>query len=403
MRGTTRTSRIAAYVASGALALSGLTLVSVPAEAAPDPVPAANATSWLAGELVDGLLPGQFGGSDIGLSIDAAFAFQTTGTQAGAVSDIADAIQSGGTGYLEYEYPYDSDGDGTNEIYVGQAANATAKAMALMQSLSPARTTVGGINLQSRLEDLTANAAPIAGRIVDVSTKDGTPDGQDYANTLGQAFAARALADAGSSEAAAARDFLLKQQCASGAFRFGPIASKTAVDQSCQVGDTPDTDATAIAVTQLRELPSTPAVTEAISDAEAWLRSQQRCDGAFGGGTSTEGSNANSTGLAAGALGAGPAARQAAAWLQARQIPQAEPAPLVDYRGAIALDSPALAAARASGITNAATKDQFRRSTAQSASGLALLDDAATPALTLTGPTGYVKAGNQSGVEYYWR
>ena len=60
----------------------------------------------------------------------------------------------------------------------------------MFQTLCPARTTVGGINLQSRLEDLTANAAPIAGRIADVSTKDGTPDGQDYANTLGQAFAA---------------------------------------------------------------------------------------------------------------------------------------------------------------------------------------------------------------------
>ena len=41
---------------------------------------------------------------------------------------------------------------------------------------------------------------------------------------------------------------------------------------------------------------------------------QQRCDGSFGGGMSTEGSNANSTGLVAWALGDTPASRQAATW-----------------------------------------------------------------------------------------
>ena len=41
MRGTTRTSRIAAYVASGALVVSGTILAATPAEAATyDPQPA---------------------------------------------------------------------------------------------------------------------------------------------------------------------------------------------------------------------------------------------------------------------------------------------------------------------------------------------------------------------------
>ena len=92
--------------------------------------------------------------------------------------------------------------------------------MALFQTLSPARTTIGAINLRSRLEALTADSAPIAGRITDVSTKDDVPDGQDYANTLGQAFAAYALTKAGSSEAANAVSFLLKQQCSNGGFRL---------------------------------------------------------------------------------------------------------------------------------------------------------------------------------------
>ncbi len=233
-----------------------------------------------------------------------------------------------GTSYLEYEYSFDSDGTARRD-YAGQAANATAKAMALFQSLCPARTTMGGINLQSRLEDLTAECGPDrrADRRRVHEGRRARRSGLRQHPRPGLCGATRWPTPAPRRRLPRAT-FLLKQQCASGAFRFGPIASKTAVDQSCQVGDTPDTDATAIAVTQLRELPSTPAVTEAISEAEAWLRSQQRCDGAFGGGTSTEGSNANSTGLAAVALGAGPAARQAAVWLQARQIPQAEPAPL---------------------------------------------------------------------------
>ena len=162
-----------------------------------------------------------------------------------------------GTCYLEYEYAFDSDGDGTEENYAGQAANATAKAMALFQTLSPARTTIGTINLQARLQALTAESAPIAGRIGDVSTKDGVPDGQDYANTLGQAFAAYALTEAGSSEAANAVSFLLKQQCPNGGFRLAFTENRSAANQSCTDNTTAETDATAIALQQLKAIPET--------------------------------------------------------------------------------------------------------------------------------------------------
>ena len=136
-------------------------------------------------------------------------------------------------------------------------------------------------------------------------------------------------------------------------------------------------------------------VAAAIAKAKSWLVSQQRCDGSFGGGTSTEGSNANSTGLVAWALGDTPASRQAATWLRAHQATAADAGnDLATETGAIAYDDAALAAGRTDGITDAAS-DQWRRATAQAAPGIAWFSSDPTPAINLTAPTGYFKQGTR--------
>ncbi len=107
----------------------------------------------------------------------------------------------------------------------------------------------------------------------------------------------------------------------------------------------PDTDATALAVLNLRAMPidhRTARVRAAIADATAWLKKRQKRNGSLGGGTSTEGSNTNSTGLAAWALGdAGvcrPAAR-AARWVRDLQVVDANGTSLEGEDGAIAYDA----------------------------------------------------------------
>jgi hypothetical protein len=390
MRGSTRTSRIAAYVASGALVVSGTVLAATPAEAAPDPIGTNQGANWLAGQVPSsGLVPGQYGGPDVGVSIDTAQALRTAGGHDDTVDKIADGIQTDGLSYIEYEYDFDSDNDGTDETYAGQAANATAKAMALFQTLDPARTTIDTINLQSRLEALTAGS----GRIGDVSKKDGVDDGQDYANTLGQAFAAYALTEAGSSEAADAVSFLLEQQCANGGFRLAFTAD-------CADSATAETDVTAIALQQLNLIPTTVQVTAAKAAARTWLINAQKDDGSWGGGASTEGSNSNSTGLAASALGDTTQSEKAAQWLRARQATHYNACDkLAGNRGAIAYDNAALTAGRNSGITKVADQDQWRRATSQALPAMEYLPEDTTPANpVLTGPSGYLKAGSTRGL-----
>jgi hypothetical protein len=136
-------------------------------------------------------------------------------------------------------------------------------------------------------------------------------------------------------------------------------------------------------------------VAAALAKAKSWLVLQQRCDGSFGGGMSTEGSNANSTGLVAWALGDTPASRQAATWLRAHQATAADAGnDLATETGAIAYDDAGLAAGRKDGITDEAS-DQWRRATAQAAPGIAWFSSDPTPAINLTAPTGYFKQGTR--------
>ena len=152
-------------------------------------------------------------------------------------------------------------------------AGATAKAAVLAQSQGKNPRSFGGVDLVTQLEGRVATAAPITGRIEDAY--DPTDQfGGDFANVIGQAYAAQALALAGSAKAGAATAFLLQQQCAKGFFRQYFTTDKTRADQSCQGAPAAErgasTDATALAVLALQDVKGAKAKA-AVKKAVAWL------------------------------------------------------------------------------------------------------------------------------------
>jgi hypothetical protein len=351
--------RTAAVLAAGTLALT----VAGPAQAAPDDTSA----RWLTRQLTDGLIHNdQFGGfDDYGLTADTAFALKAIGGQRDDVRDIRRAlarnVDSWTTG-VDF---------GSSDIFAG----STAKAVVLAETTGADPRNFGGVNLVRRLNRLVSGDRPTVGRIQDQTA------GDDFANVIGQAFAAQGLSVAKSGKADEAVRFLLRQQCASGYFRLN-FADKDAADQTCDGGDrrttsVPDTDVTALAVLALEAVPrQTRAVRAAVADGARWLVRRQKNNGSFGGGPATEASNSNSTGLAGWALGetgACRAAAKAARWVRGLQVSgDVSGTPLAGEKGAIAYDRSRFAAGRADGI-GSADRDQWRRATAQAAPSLSNL------------------------------
>lgn len=383
--------RTSATLAAAALVVSGTALTTSPAHAAGPQ--AADAADWLTAQLTNGLVHNsQYDFDDIGLTIDVGLGLDELGGRDATVSSIADALApkiAGSSGYAqgdEYEFdpPYDF-------VQKGYYANATAKALVFAQATGQNTATWAGVDLVDATEDRVTASGPSAGRIGDDSSYG------DYANTFGQAFAARALATASSSKAAAALAFLLKQQCSAGYFRLYFNPSKTAADQTCDGGTAAqspaDPDATSMVVLQLASQRSNPAVASALAKARSWLLSIQKSDGSFGGGPSTPDANANSTGLAARALAAlgectGPA--RAATWVEALQVAPGTTGALSGEVGAIAYDQAAMTAGTADGITTT-KQDQWRRTTAPAM--LALLDLLDAGDVAISGPTGFQRGG----------
>jgi len=372
--------RLGALVASSALALSGLALVASPAEAvATDPRPVAIGATWLEGQLTGGLMHNdQYDFDDVGLTLDAGFGLAAIGGHGATVATIAEAVgpllDDGYAQGDEYEFtePYAF-------VQRGYYAAQTAKALVFAQASGQDTETWAGFDLVAALEDRVSDA-PSAGRIVSDSSYG------DYTNTVGQAYAARGLSEAGSPDAAAVTAYLLDQQCAAGFFRI------ELTDQTCDA-DTgeADPDATAYAVQQLAaiDVPSED-VTAALAAAVAWLADQQGADGSFTGGSGATAANANSTGLIGGVLGSvgeSAVATDAAVWLRSRQADELSgcPSALSEETGAVGYDAATLAAGRADGIT-VAQQDKWRRTTAPALAALAYAP-AATPSLELTGPT----------------
>ena len=385
------------------VALAGTSL-AVPANAAAangraiDPRPARIGAAWLAGELQGGLLKGQFLDSegnavefaDYGLSIDAAFALAAVDRRPKAVAAITKAIAKNVDSYTT-----GADFGTPEDVYAG----ATAKTLALATDRGRNPRRFGGVDLVARMESLVLRGAPVAGRIQDRSAFG------DFANVIGQGFAARGLTAVGSARANKATRFLLRQQCDAGWFRLDFTKSLTA-DQTCdgRAKSVPDADATALSVLALIEVSKDPGasrrVDRAIKAAASWLHDQQRSNGSLGGGTSTEKPNTNSTGLAGwvfGETGRTTAAKRAATWVRARQADEVAPctSALVDETGAIAYDKAAVRTGRADGITEGTT-DQWRRATTQALPALAWSPAGGTA--SMSAPTRFVKAGSRPRV-----
>ncbi len=274
-------------LAAGALVATGGLVAPGAAQAAPaDP-----SAGWLAGQLKDGLMyNSQFDFNDYGLTADSGYALIEVGGRRAAVAEMRDAlapkVDSWTTG-VDF---------GSSDVYAG----SVAKALVFAQQAPQARPrSFGGVNLVRRMENRVSTDAPSVGRIEDKGAR-------DYANTIGQAFAVRGLSVAGSALAQSATAFLLQQQCDGGYFRLS-LGDAGEATQGCEAdGGAPDPDTTSLALLNLQAVPDPdPAVRASIRSGLTWLAGQQRANGSFGGGSSTESSNTNSTGLAAWTLGQG--------------------------------------------------------------------------------------------------
>ena len=325
---------------------------------------AEGAAHWLSTELEDGLFVGEYG-PDYGLSIDAALGLADVPGQAGTVQEIAAAV---GAAVESYTTGVDF---GSPDTFAG----SVAKVAVLAEASGGDPRDVDGTDVLARLEELVADDGALAGRLAD-DVKD--PKGTDYANAIGQAYAVRALSDAGSPEASTAADYLIAQQCEPGWFRLYFAAPDA--PQACGEGprrlDEPDTDVTALAVIALQEVPGE-AADAAVDAAVDWLVATQDADGGFGGATGTEGLNANSTGLAGLALeraGRTAEATRAAEWVAARQVTEPSCGATRLPTGAVAY----AAGAETDALRDPVVRDQWRRATSQAAPLLQLVGEPAT-------------------------
>ena len=373
MRGHTRTGlRIGAYVASGALALSGLVLAVTPAQAAVDPVGVQTGSSWLVGQLHNGLLQSGYDDNgtwitydDQGLTIDAVESLAEAGQQSAAVTTMTNALEADADTYASYG--------------PGQAAKLLVLADIAGRNPDDVRGRHAGPAGRGRCAR--------HGRSRRVPWTRQRPTGACSSQT----FAARALTTAASAKADEVTGYLLRQQCTSGYFRE---SFATGGDDCVEGTSESSVDATAVAVIELSGTTVTPTVSAAMTKARQWLVSQQQTDGSW---TALGSGNANTTGLAARALGAGSASEKAAVWLYQHQSRQGGPAPLATDIGAITVNDDAYDDAATFGLDERSSTTAAR-ATAQSVSVLRWLPSSATGTLRLTGPTGYLKAGSSAAL-----
>jgi hypothetical protein len=328
--------------------------------------PADRGAGWLSHQLTDGVVVGSYEDlpehpgtfidyNDYGLSIDTAFALKAIGGHGSDVSAVRDAVAGDLGSYI---------GTG-GEKYAG----AIAKSLVLAESSGGDPENFGGVNLVRRHNGLVTKSGPAKGRIADDSQFG------DFANALGQILTVRGLTAAGSGQAGPARRFLLEQQCDQGFFRL-TFSKPNAVNQSCGKNSAPDPDATSYAVVQLwRTSKGNGPLRAALKRAAIWLAKQQRSNGAFDGGTSTDAPNTNSTGLASWALALTrhcAAAKAGSAWVASLQVgAQPNGSPLAGQRGAVAYNRAALKAGEQDGIPNdGAVQDQWRRASSQAVPAL---------------------------------
>ncbi|NLJ55292.1 MAG: terpene cyclase/mutase family protein, partial [Intrasporangiaceae bacterium] len=229
-------------------------------------------------------------------------------------------------------------------------AGATAKSLILALALGLNPTDFGGVDLLATLDSLEQGSGADAGRFSDRS------EYGDYSNILVQSFAVLGLEGAGVGASQAAVDYLISAQCDDGGFALN-TGGATCVS---------DPDATALAVQALLVSPC--ATDASVTAAIDYLVGRQAGNGGFGGGATTEGVNANSTGLIGATLATAGLDESAAAaeYLLTMQYGSGFPEAL---RGGFAYDAKALAERAAAGA-DAAVVDQDRRTTVQAVLGL---------------------------------
>ncbi|MDZ5622944.1 hypothetical protein SFC88_19040 [Nocardioides sp. HM23] len=374
-----RIRRVLAVSVGGLAVLTSLAACGDEDESSSEPDPGALTSSrvtesatagaaWLDGQLTDGVLYNdQYQVNDYSTTVELAYALMAVDVELAesdntGLDEITAALEAG---IEEYATP-------GKEIYAGSLAKLTSYAT----DTGADPRDFGGVDVVGALEEQTADDGTTAGRIGDVS------EYGDYANSFGQAWAVRGLTNADSAEAAAARDFLLLQQCEDGYLRQD-FSAPGAKDQSCDAaGGEASTDATALAVVLLHDVAEDDAeLADALDAAVAWLVSEQAEDGSYVGSSQLP-TNSNSTGLAGWALqlaGEDEAASAAAEWVLAHQVPEDCGGLLADAAGAIAYDDAALSAAAAKGIT-VKTAYQWRLATAQAVPALLATPDGAEPA-----------------------
>ena len=274
--------------------------------------PAAAAARWLAGQLVDGGLPG-FVGTDWGLTIDALFALQAIGTEPKAVTAVTDALAASADEYAAFR---SEAGD-----FITGGATAKILVAAVVAGQDP--TDFGGYDWRQRTLELVhgpGTGAPsgwLFNRNLDATTG---------ANMFDQSLAVIGLARSGGVDQSLV-DFLITQQCPDGGFRLYPGAAGTPCADDPPAQQVTDVDTTAYALQALLAAAETGATgtAEPITRATDWLLAVQHSDGSFIGSVVTAYPNTNSTGLAAQALaavGETAAAAKAAEFTLALQLTQ---------------------------------------------------------------------------------
>ncbi|WP_193609235.1 hypothetical protein [Nocardioides lijunqiniae] len=380
--------RAAVLVAAPVLALATLAVLpSAPSYAAAesDPAPTRAGAAWLSRHAEGGFYPGDCSWT---CQVEAADAIETVGDPGGVLDDMRQAFARNVNGWTTFNLP---DEFGDNWVTSGQGT-ATAAVLGQQIGADPAEVA----DVVSRLEGLLLAQGVMEGRLVDRwEAEPGTVE-YDYVGVVAQAFAVTALTRAESPKATVATQWLLSQQCAGGFFSKR-LSEPSAGDPSCDAGPdrAPDVPATARALLALRAATGVPGVQEALDEGGAWLASQQRADGSWGGDAATTGR----AGQALGALGFPAPAARAAVWVRRHQA--ADPGPCVSglaaQPGVIAPDDATLSRARAEGLETLHVSD-WLQTTAGAVGVLRYAPTVGTGATVRVTDAGFRRAGARAAV-----
>lgn len=339
----------------------------------PEPVPvntsgAAATAAWLIRELVSGGMPAPIPTedqpTDWGLTIDTLWALYAAGTGSSTARTVTSAVDLNAGDYMGIKLFKD-----TGVRRAGQTAKLLLAAVVAGKDprsfgrvmRADGRVTPQRYDLRAETERLVNTTT---GRLSDRGL------GIDNTNTFSQSLAVMGLARSGGVDRLPV-DYLIRQQCSAGYWRMFDRHGKTC-DQD---KDAPDGDGTAMGIQALmtaRDAGVT-GLDPAIDRGVEWLLEVQRPDGSFGGGVSTEGSNANSTGLIAQTLhaaGRSAAYKRAAGYVRSLAVTKSNGAGnrLANEIGAIAYNRESLVGAKRDGIRG---RDQWRRASAQAIFALA--------------------------------